>query len=297
MKTKIYSLICIVVSVVMCILLSACSTQVSSGDSLNDNGSELNENNVYDATQDNDSDYMLISDNGEFLIIFDDLNSYQVDNQETATIDFATMKEFKDSVTKGLLTDTQKRIMATAFQKNDTGAILTCDFNNLYVPKLPSSGSFNGVSWEGQTYSFDLTLNDSVFGWLTYLTESQYNNKYQEDYLNYFDKDTITVTNTETLEGEKVATYYTTRAGQLMNLRYSLTVGEKVIVVDKTFRLQMNNSDIVTSSTVPSNIALYCTSDEGFCYVSLYNFTNDPTDEWLMNFGLQKYVDNGYAVK
>jgi len=48
---------------------------------------------------------------------------------------------------------------------------------------------------------------------------------------------------------------------------------------------------------VPSNIALYCTSDEGFCYVSLYNFTNDPTDEWLMNFGLQKYVDNGYAVK
>lgn len=82
-----------------------------------------------------------------------------------------------------------------------------------------------------------------------------------------------------------------------MNLRYSLTVGEKVIVVDKTFRLQMNNSDIVTSSTVPSNIALYCTSDEGFCYVSLYDFTNDPTDEWLMNFGLQKYVDNGYAVK
>ena len=297
MKTKIYCLICIVISIAMCISLSACSTQVSSDDDLNDDGSKFNEKDVYDTTHDNDSDYMLICDNDAFLIVFDDLNSYQVDNQETATIDFATMKEFKDTVTKGLLTDTQKRIMATAFQKNNAGAIMTCDFKNLYVPKLPSGGAVNSVSWEGQSYSFDLTLNDGVFGWLTYLTESQYNSKYQEAYLNYFSKDTITVTKTETLEDGKVASYYTTRAGQLMNLRYSLTVGEKVIVVDKTFRLQMNNSDLVTSSTIPSNIALYCTSEEGFCYISLYDFTDDPTDEWLLSFGLQKYLDNNYVTK
>ena len=31
--------------------------------------------------------------------------------------------DFKDSVTKGLLTDSQKQIMATAFTKNDDGSI------------------------------------------------------------------------------------------------------------------------------------------------------------------------------
>lgn len=276
MKAKIYTLICLVLSLTMCIMLSACSTH--------DNQSK---------NEDKYSDYKLISENNEFFIVFDDLNMYQEENQDTATIDFSTMKEFKDSVTKGLLNDTQKRIMATAFQKNSAGAIKVCDFNNLYIPKLPTNGVVNGVSWQGQSYSFGLSLSDGVFGLLAYLTESQFNRSYQEDYVGLFNRDTINVTKTETLDDGKVATYYTTRTGELMNVRYTLTVGTTIIEVDKTFRLKMQSSELPTSSTVPSNVELYITSGDTFCYVSLYDFSEDPTDEWLSNFGLERFVDGG----
>ncbi len=287
MKTSIHRLICIVIAIGMCISMSACSTNVSS------DGSELNEKDVYNSAQGNDSDYTLVRDNGKFLIAFDDLGTYQVDHQDIVeTVEFATMKEFKDRVTKGLLTDSEKRMMAT-FEKDSAGAILTCDFNNLYAPKLPNGGAVNRISWRGQSYLFDLAWEDGVFGWLTYLTESQYNSRYQEDYLNFFDRDTITVTKRESPGDGKMAFYYTTHTGQLMNLRYSLTDGEKTIVVDKTFRLRMDYIDLPTSSTVPSEIVLYGTSEEGYWYIVLYGFTEDPTDEWLTSFGLQKYVDNG----
>jgi hypothetical protein len=297
MKKKINSIICLVLSFALFVTMSACSSRKTE-----DHGQEGDrlgsDNNPIDESGDNNkSDYRLVSENGEYFIVFDNPAAYQVSNQETATIDFLTMKEFKDSVTKGKLTDTQKEIMATAFPKNSVGAVKTCDFNNLYIPKLPQGCATSGVSWQGQSYSFELVLSNDSFGWLHYLTEDQFVSRFQEDYVKYFDKDTITVTKTEILEDGKEATFYSTRAGQLMNVRYTLSVGEKTIVVDKTFRLQMNNSELSTSSTVPSNVALYCTSDEGFYYISLYDFVDDPTDEWLLNFGLQKYVDNGYAVK
>ena len=281
----------------MCIILSACSIQENSGDVLKNDTTHQSETDEKNVNEDNNSNYTLICDNDEFFIIFDDPDVYQGDNQEIATIEFPTMRDFKDSVTKGLLTDAQIRIMATSFQKNSTGAIMLCDFNNLFIPKLPANGVVNGVSWEGQSYAFDLTLDDGIFGWLHFMPESQFNSRYQEDYLELFNRDTITVTKTERLDNGKVVTYYTTRTGELMNIRYTLTVGITTIEVDKTFRLRMQNTELATSSTVPSNITLYVTSGDAFCYISLYNFSEDPTDEWIASFGLQKFVDDDHVSK
>lgn len=287
MKKKINIIICSILSFTLFMTMSACSSQET------DNyGQDGNNATKYKSDANNQSDYSIISENGEHFIVFDNLAEYQVGNQDIATIDFPNMKEFKDSVTKGKLTDIQKKIMATAFPKNSAGAVKTCDFNNLYVPKLPQGCATNGVSWQGQSYAFGLVLSDNSFGWFNYLPEDQFESRFQNDYVKYFDKDTISVTKTETLEDGKEATFYSTREGQLMNIRYTLTVGEKTIAVDKTFRLQMNNPELATSSTVPVNVALYCTSEEGFYYISLYGFTDDPADEWLINFGLQKYVDD-----
>jgi len=199
-------------------------------------------------------------------------------------------------VTKGQLTEGQKEIMATSFQRDSAGAIMVCDFNNLYVPTLPEGGSVNGVVWSGQSYSFDLNFDNKASGWLYCLTEKQYNDRYQRDYVTLFDRDIITVTKTETLEDGKVAIYHTTSAGQLMNIRYTLETDKQTIVVDKTFCLQMD-TPVPTSATVPFRVELYCTSEEGFYHVYLNGFTEDPTDEWLASFGLQKYVDNDHVAK
>ena len=276
MKNKFYTIICLLLVSALCIAMSACS-----------NG---------ESKQNSQADYKIIQKNGEYFILFDDLSTYQNDACQMAVISFATMKEFKDSVTKGLLTEGQKEIVVSSFERDSTGAIKVCDFNNLYVPKMPTNGTVDSVYWSGASYSFSLDLGNDLFGSLYSLTESQYNEIYQRDYLDLFNRDTITVTKTETLEDGKVAIYYTTRAGQLMNMRYTLETGDQTIVVDKTFCLQMD-TPLPTSATVPSSIELYCTSSEGFYDVSLYGFTQDPTDEWLASFGLQKYVENDQAVK
>lgn len=277
MKTSIFRLICMVIAIGMCMSLPACSTP--------------GEKDVYNMTQ--GSDYRLVHENGKFLIAFDDPGAYQVDKTDIVpAVEFATMKEFKDRVTKGLLTDSEKEMVAK-FEKDSTGAILTCDFNNLYAPTLPDGVALRYISWQGEFYDFYFAGEDGGYGWLTYATESQYYGRYQKRYLNFFDRDTITVTKRETLEDGKMVFYFTTSTGHLMKQRYSLTAGDKTIVVDKTFRLQMDDLNLQTSSTVPSDIELYGTSEEGYWYISLYKLTEDPTDEWLTSFGLQKYVDHG----
>lgn len=292
MKTNIYTFICAIISILLCISMSGCSNAI-------------NEKDVYAASQNSYSDYKLFRDNGEFVIILNNLDSYLGNNQEcaSATIDFDNMKDFKDTVTKGLLTAAEKSIMA-GFKKNSDGAIITCDFNNLYVPIVPDNFEVGGVSWEGSNYGFSLLSDDGAFGSFIYLPEDTYNNIFQSEYSNFFDRDLITVTKSEILEDGKEETFYTTRSGQFKKICYSLTDGEKTIVVDKAFWLQIDNSNydlsafgIETSSTVPNDIHLYCISEEGFCYISLFKLNEDPTDEWLANFGLQKYVDTDNTVK
>lgn len=278
MKNTFYSIICFMLVLTLFMSMSACS--------------------IGESKQSNQADYKIIQKNGEYFILFDDLSTYQEDAQlvQVATISFDSMKEFKDSVTKGQLTEGQKKIMANSFQRDSAGAIMVCDFNNLYVPTLPEDGSVNGVVWSGQAYSFGLGFDNKIYGWIKPQTEAQYDERYQNDYIDFFENDKITVTKTETLEDGKVATYYSTSAGQLMNIRYTLKTDNQTIVVDKRFCLQMD-SPVPTSATVPLRVELYCTSEEGFYYVYLSGFAEDPTDEWLASFGLQKYVDNDHVAK
>lgn len=239
------------------------------------------------------SDYILICDGDKSFLVFDNIIEYEIKNPTSQIISglyFDTMEEFKNTVTNGLLTDSQKRHMVLAFSKDSTGAIKICDFNNLYVPQLPANSSVSEVYWEGETYSFFLTLNDGVSGSLGYLTEEIYNYIYL-DYLNFFDRDLITVTKIETLENGRVVTYYNTRGGEFMNVRYTLTDGDKTIVVEKEFTLSLydNSHGFHVSSSVPDSVNLYGSYDDEFFHVLLRDFTTDPTDEWILSFGLEKY--------
>ena len=279
MKAKIYSLISLVLSLAMCIMLSACANSGSNTQPDTPGEYEIK-----------CSDYTLIGKNNEFFMMFDDINIYQRPAIDLVSRDvaFPTIKDFKNSVTKGLLTDSQKRIMAR-FPKNSAGEILTCDFDNLYIPTLPTNGVVNGVLWKGQTYTFRANLNDEVWATISYMTKDDFDSTYQNNYLEFFNSDSITVT--KTLDDGKIATYFTTKAGDFMRMRYTMTVGTKIITVDKEFRLRANSDYQPASSTVPLSVDLYITSGDKFCYISLYGFSEDPTDAWLSCFGLEKYID------
>ncbi|MBR7122913.1 MAG: hypothetical protein IKC95_05610 [Oscillospiraceae bacterium] len=280
MKAKTYTLISLVLSLAMCIMLSACANP-----GMNEQPDTPGEYEI------KCSDYTLIGKNNEFFMMFDDINIYQSQGPESqvkGTIEFPTMKDFKDSVTKGLLTDYQKEI-AAGFQKNRAGEIMTCDFDNLYIPTLPKNGVIKVISWDGQTYRFRANLNDEVWATISYMTKDDFDSTYQNNYLEFFNSDSITVT--KTLDDGKIATYFTTKAGDFMRMRYTMTVGTKIITVDKEFRLRANSDYQPASSTVPLSVDLYITSGDKFCYISLYGFSEDPTDAWLSCFGLEKYID------
>ncbi len=238
----------------------------------------------------NQADYRIVRENGQCFIVFDNIAKYVLKHPHPdipATIEFDTIQTFKDSVTKGKLTYAQKEIIVNAFPRNSDGKIPCCDFDKLYAPVLPVGGTVGGVSWKGEAYSFQLTLNDNASGYLHCLTEEAYQEKYQNDFLNFFDRDTITVTKTEDLGNGKAATYYTTTAGELMNIRYGYAKGALNFVIDKTFRLKMNNPELTPASEeIPSAIDLFCRSAEGYFHISLHDLCEDPADDWLSAFGI-----------
>lgn len=234
-------------------------------------------------------DYSILQCNGKSYIVFDNVSLYEDgDNTEVASLDFESIKQFKDAVTKGTLADWEKTIIATSFPKNETG-ILSCDFNNLYSPILPSGSNVDAVSWIGESYSFIITVDEYVFGVVHCYSREQYDEIYQSEYENYFEKETITVTKEETVEG-KTTTYYYTSVANLMQIRYSSTLEGKQFVIDKTYRLETDNVYSLT------NVTMYCTDADQTYVVDLFGFIEEPDDSWLYEFGLTQYIENNNTV-
>ena len=255
-----------------------------------------------DCTEDinkyNNSDYSIIKNDDGYSIIFENSEKYKVSDDMLAcmiaTIDFPSMKEFKDSVTKGLLTDSQKQIIANAFPKNKDGSIKCCDFNNLYVPTLPDGCAVNAVGWGGgESYSFYIDCKKAELVYSHYYTKDIFEERYKKDYQQFLYKSSIVVTKTETSSDGKEIAYFETSSGKFKRVSYTISDGNKTVTVDKMFRLEFynDNFDFPTSSTIPSSIYLYCTSEDLYNIVYLHDFYTDPADEWLLTFGLEKFID------
>lgn len=288
MKTKIKSLICIALTLVMLTMTVACQEKTNKPSKQPDVENDPEQQYGFDF----EADYSIVYDNGQYFIVYDDISEYQnASNVDLASVDFATVSDFKNAVTKGLLTESQKATMAKAFQKSENGAVYICDFNNLYIPKLPKQSTVRSVSWSGEMYSFSISLEDGVTGSLLYLTNEQYEKMYQDDYQGFYDNQNVTITKTETLENGKEEIFYSTDAGDFKLVRYSVSSKGKNIIVDETYRLRLNYPISSTSSTVPSSIDIYCIDQDQKCIIYLYDLKKAPTDEWLLEFGLEKYVD------
>lgn len=240
---------------------------------------------------DDEGSYSIVKRGEKCYIIFENPAQYDNgDKNELATLEFTSIKDFVDSVTNGELKEWQKNVVATAFPKNEYG-ILSCDFTNLFEPIAPTGTTLRSVVWRGESYSFSLTNENGVFGTVHYFTKDEYSEVFTSDYEAYFDKDAITVSKTETQEGGVTITYYATRAGQFMQVRYTLTEDSKIMHVDETYRLHMNDSSVNVSDTVPANVTLYCLEGDVCYVVDLFGFADDPSDAWLLSFGLVQYKE------
>lgn len=282
-KMKCMKLYALVLLLLVCCVLSACSQPTNA---TNDNSG---------ANYSDELDYTLSETNGEWHLVFDDISVYtDGEKSDVCTLSFGTIKEMKNAIKSGSLKGWQKKIVATAFDKDQAG-VKVPDLEKLYAPKIPAAGVVDCVIWSGESYSFSVTLDENIFGMLHVYTAEQYANVFASDYEGYFEKDTITVLSTETLDGGVSVTYYSTNAAQLMQVRYILTEGNKTLTVDKTYRYTEENADAEGNYNL-TNVTIYC-EDGGKKYVAdLFGFAEEPTDAWLLTFDLSEYKDDGSAV-
>lgn len=269
----------------ICCILSACSQPAN----------VTNDNSVVNNS--GESDYTLIETNGEWHLVFDDMSVY-ADGEKSAvdvcTLSFGGVKEMKDAIKSGDLEEWQKKIVATSFGKDQAG-IKVPNLEKLYVPKIPAGGVVDCVIWAGEVYSFSVTLDENTFGMIHVYTDKQYTNVFASDYENYFEKDTISVLDTETLDDGRSVTYYSTKAAQLMQVRYVKTEGSKTFTIDKTYRYNEEDPDVECNYSL-TNVTMYCEDGEKKYVADLFGFIEEPTDTWLLTFDLSEYIDNGPAV-
>ena len=121
MKKKLTIVICLALMLVICSCRNGdyvdTAIDTSTAEVTNEN-TDIGENTDEVTTQtndsivdieDNNSDYNIVGNNDGNFIVFDDPSVYKVQNQQLATVIFSSMKEFRDSVTKGRLTEQQKK--------------------------------------------------------------------------------------------------------------------------------------------------------------------------------------------
>ena len=112
------------------------------------------------------ANYKIEKIGSRFYLIFDDPDEYKDWDVGIADVQFESIRVFRDTVTQGKLEEWQKAVVAKAFPRDDVG-IPICDFNNLFIPKLPSPLKVAGICWNGETYSYSFI--ESEYGRFGYL--------------------------------------------------------------------------------------------------------------------------------
>ncbi len=242
------------------------------------------------------SDYILSgSEEGYYIIMSDEYSSAETGflGQMASELTFDSMKSFADAVTKGTLTDSQKAVISTSFPGDEKG-VLTCDFENLQQALLPQNFVFTEIMWSGESYThtFSSNINESEFGNISVYPKHIYDEIFQRDYANRYDNSNVLVTKTEMLNDRNaVAVYYKTNRAKMKSIQYTLQSDNTTYIVEEDYALEMSGmGQEWVSDTVPYRIKMYCSDGSNYYVVRIYHPNSRPTEEWLLSFGLTKYV-------
>ncbi|MBQ7375580.1 MAG: hypothetical protein IJW52_01700 [Clostridia bacterium] len=250
--------------------------------------------------------YSIIEEDGKNYFVFDDPEMYAPptipDGFNISVIapvaKFTSLKELIYYVNNGTLTEEQRRAIAL-FEKDENGRIKICDFEDMYLPRLPLDCTIGDVIWYGDSYKFNIEVTKAKIAYFDILSKEDYDRKLlKTNYTDKFSNPNITVISTEKDEYGKTITYYTTDAGYFKEIRYSYSeVGKELFIVE-FYCLEANGShkDLIgnympISDTIPSSVEILGIENGKYYEVSLFNFSEKSTFDWLISFGITKYVE------
>ncbi len=229
-----------------------------------------------------DQYYLLIETNGS------DISSGF--NSVAAEIQFDSVKEFVEAVKNGKFNDEQIDIMKRTFPKDENG-IKMCDVTNIKVPVYPKEFKCKTVFWSGERYSFCLESSKSSTAYLYYYSEETYNSHYETDFEKFFDREEIRIITTHE-EGNINEYVYSTDAGTIKKIRYTVDHEQTRLIVDETYRIDMIDESIATSEEVPYRVTIYgATANNEYFVVEIHDIKSKPTSEWIKCFGIENYAE------
>lgn len=277
MKKVIKFAFCITLTVLMIIWQSSCVNMTDS---------------VYSKNKTANAGYLLEKDKNGFYLVFENFSEAEVpgytNSQVVAGVSFGSVKEFKEAVVNGKLTEEQKEIVAS-FKRDESNRILTCNFDDLYDAVTPASCPVYSVQWTGQKYTIGVS-NGDIGGYIRRLSETEYNKNYQTYYQDLFDN--MTITETKELENGKTVIYSHSDVSEMKNIRYTLKQGNKTFIVDESYCLSDKYESTQVNSEVPLSVTMYCTDEDGRYIIDLHGFDSVPTADWLLGFGIEKYTES-----
>lgn len=222
-----------------------------------------------------------------YLILADDLPGSSMSGR--ADIEFDSVEEFIDTVANGKLTDSQLEIANTAFKKDSNGIII-CDLNDIQVPVYPKGFDLTSVYWSGELYSFSLLSSDeSCHIDYHYVNEEVYNRHYENE--NLFENPNVTVT--QVVENSDNTEYYhSTSSGKFKTVKYTLTDGDKELIVYEKYRLEIVgelDELLEESDEIPSRVTIFGNNSGKLFYLTAFDLESKPTKAWLNGFDIKPY--------
>ncbi len=297
MKRRIKMLLSIGLALLFCLLPTSCALtpgQTTSTSGTGSTGEQSPDPNVTlhpsytdSSYYDGWSDYSLVKTSNpyQYYISFDDISRYErfsgLGGSFIACLSFDNMHEFKTSVRGWRLTDAQKRNLVRSFEKNENG-FKSCNFDNLYIPVTPGDYTCGAVNWYGSNYIVSVKGGD-------YNAEVQIYNAWQEEFVDYFKRWCVDKIYNYTSAGiEKIEEV------EDRNARVIYHHGQKYIlytIQDEVKTLIVNEEYQTKDAECPARIRLYCFGVDCSYMVYIYSPTSRPSVEWLLEFGVEPYVD------
>lgn len=227
-------------------------------------------------------------------INFENGNTYEPPEFVQVTgITFESLADMKRTIKNNSFTRSQAAIIKTSFKKDENG-IKICDPDKLYQPMNVNGLNYTGVCLGGEIYAFFIHFAGDLHGMFIYHSKEDFDKHFKYAYTDYFEHGNVTITSVVDGHYGNVPTkeyYYTTVSGVLKEVRYTLNVNGKTLIVNESYCLQMDDGIVPVSETVPYTVNIYGTDNGVNFSMFLCDFTSRPTVEWLSQFGVEEYKE------
>lgn len=224
-------------------------------------------------------DYSLSVVDGRNYLNFDGDGGggYEVNPELVGIVYFDTVDEMVTAIRTNSLSSWQCEIIRSVFPRDENG-IRIIDVDHVYDAVLPDGLFFNYVGWEGPSYVFDLSDQDSVRGSLRVLTKEDYAEVYAYEYETFFDRANLTVISREhDAERDAEVVLYETPSGTYQTIRYTLPNGVTAV------------EHYHAPEGTPLAVHMFGETGTAAFYATLYGLTEPPSVEWLSRFGVREH--------